>query len=1225
LTLLWLLASYILYSSTKKPYWSRQYKTDSRKQRKALPYNMKFLGTAILTLLLCCSLNAQQKDHAYYALPKGVTTKDYVAGKVLVKVKPGFVNSIISGASNARSAMRTQHIKPMVPSAIQAASTGRLRSSKSSIDLSQYFEIDFDASVPIEQYINQLHASGYIEYAEPVFSERLTFTPNDPLNSSQYYLDLIRAYEAWEITKGSEEIIIGIIDSGVDIDHPDLVNQLYINDDPVNGVDDDGNGYIDDYRGWDFSGDDTLNIYDPNFIGDNNPAIFKYGPGFTHGTAVGACASASTDNGVGMSGVGNRSKLLFTKHFADNQLVSSTNYNSNLYYGIIYAAQNGARIINCSWGSSFRSQVYQDIITLVTLDYNCLVVAAAGNDGVADALYPAAYDYVLSVAATNASDQRASFSNYGNTIDISAPGVDILTAEFDNNYESQSGTSFSSPIVAGAAALVLAHRSDLTPLQVGELLRVSADESFYTVNGSYVNKLGKGRLDIAEALASESPSIRALNYKLVNDQGLTPLPGQKAYLSFDFTNFLSSTTAALTIKIQTTSTYVALTKASVSPGAIAGGTTVSNAANPFELTISNTVPTDEEVSLLITYEDGAYNDYQTFAFIPNPSFRNIDDNLVTTSISSNGRLGYSNPSNASGGNGFVFNDQSILFEMGLMMGSSSSTILNNVRNGSGGYDTDFNALNTIQEIIPGERSYAEIFGDFSNSTEASAQKVRVNYRSMVWREAPYDKFVIVEYTIKNPTASTISNFHFGIFADWDISFNGAEDAAGWNAETNLGYVYPKQSASLPHAGVQLLTSDAKYYAIDNDQSIGGNPFGVYDGYTTSEKFTSLSTNRLEAGNTTASGNDVSHVVSSGPHTLAAGQEITIAFALHGANNFGDLLASAKYADSLYNFTLNAPLPTADTVIACYGADATLTATGASKFKWYQSFTGGESIGAGSQFIVPALSNDTTFYVSNADESYESLRVPVYVDVQAQPHINASSLTICGDNAVTLSVDEASSYLWSNGATTRSIDVVTPGAYSVVVNFANEILECESSSETVTLDAKEGPQADFMFDASANIFTGVPMQFNDESTDAVSWSWDFGDDEPSNDQNPLHTFEVDGSFSVTLQVTSVNGCQDAITKEIVVILGVETMLQENLKVYPNPTKGDALHVSLAGIDFNSLEIELLDTKGQRLFRDAGAHGTSFSTAIVTERYSNGIYFLKVKADNKIAVRKVLISK
>jgi PKD repeat protein len=194
-----------------------------------------------------------------------------------------------------------------------------------------------------------------------------------------------------------------------------------------------------------------------------------------------------------------------------------------------------------------------------------------------------------------------------------------------------------------------------------------------------------------------------------------------------------------------------------------------------------------------------------------------------------------------------------------------------------------------------------------------------------------------------------------------------------------------------------------------------------------------------------------------------------------------------------------------------------------------------------------------------------------------------------------------------------------------VNFANEILECESSSETVTLDAKEGPQADFMFDASANIFTGVPMQFNDESTDAVSWSWDFGDDEPSNDQNPLHTFEVDGSFSVTLQVTSVNGCQDAITKEIVVILGVETMLQENLKVYPNPTKGDALHVSLAGIDFNSLEIELLDTKGQRLFRDAGAHGTSFSTAIVTERYSNGIYFLKVKADNKIAVRKVLISK
>jgi subtilisin family serine protease len=1071
-----------------------------------------------------------------------------------------------------------------------------------------------------------LHASGYIEYAEPVFRERAEFTPNDPMNSSQYYLDMIRAYEAWDITKGSDDIIIGIIDSGVDIDHPDLASQIFINDDPVNGIDDDGNGYIDDYRGWDFSGDDTLNIYDPNFIGDNNPAVFKYGPGFTHGTSVGACAGAATDNGIGMSGVGYHSKLLFTKHYADNQLASSRSYNSNLYYGVIYAAQNGARVINCSWGSQFRSQVYQDIITMVTLDYNCLVVAAAGNDGVAEPLYPAAYEYVLSVAATNSFDQKTGFSNFGNTIDISAPGAEILTAEFDNNYSSPDGTSFSSPIVAGAAALVLAYRTDLTPLQVGELLRVSADENLYDKNASYLNKLGKGRLDVAAALTTLSPSIRALNYKLINSQGLTPIPGQQSFLSFDFTNFLNSSSAALTIKIQTTSTHVTITKSVVNPGVIEGNATKNNDENPFELTISDNVPVDAEVSLLITYQDGEYEDYQTFAFVPNPSFRAIDDNLVTTSISSNGRLGFSNPSNASGGNGFIFNDQSVLFEMGLMMGSSSSTILNNVRNGTGGYDTDFKALNTIQEINPGERSYAEIFGDFSNSTVASAQKVSVNYRSMVWRETPYDKFVIIEYKVKNPTATTISNFHFGIFADWDISFNGAEDAADWDADNNLGYVYPKQSTSLPHAGVQLLTSDGKYYAIDNDQSISGNPFGVYDGFTNSEKFTSLSTNRLQAGNTAETGNDVSHVVSSGPHTIAAGEEITIAFALHGANNIDDLLNSAMYADSLYNYTFNAPLPQADTVLACYGSDATLIATGASKFKWYQSSTGGNAIAAGSQFIIPHLLNDTTIYVSNADKTFESTRVAVYVDVQAQPQINASSLAICSGNAATLSVDEASSYLWSNGATTRSIEITTPGEYSVVVSFTNEDLNCESTSVSVTLDAREGPQAEFIFDASANIFNGDVVAFTDESTNAIAWSWDFNDGETSEDQNPTHTFEGGGDYDVTLTVTSENGCQDIVTKQLVVILDVESAMHENLKVYPNPSKSEALQISLEGISFNRLELEIMDTKGQRLhYQQTDQHSASFSTTIPTTRFCNGIYFLKVKADNRIAVRKVLISK
>jgi serine protease len=943
---------------------------------------MRIIGTAILLLIGIATAQGQVKTSSRYALPQGISHHDYVAGSVLVKVKEEYKTIFLnSGASAARSTLRMGSVRPLMPTAAVNRNAARALAFQPAIDISLYYEIHFDPSQSVEDYINTLCASGYIEYAEPVFRERIQMTVNDPLQTSQYYLGLIRAYDAWDITQGSEDIVIAIIDSGGDLDHPDLASQLYINTaDPVNGADDDGNGYIDDYRGWDFSGDDTLNIYDPSFTGDNDPSIFKDGPGFTHGTAVGACASASTNDGTGIAGVGFKSKLLFTKHYADNQKANSLSYNSNLYAGILYTAQQGAQIINCSWGSGFRSQIQQDVITHVTLDLGCLVVAAAGNSNSSTPLYPAAYDYVLSVANCDQNDKRAPFSNYGSTIDITAPGVAIFTAFYNDAYGTNSGTSFSSPIVAGAAALLLAHKPDFSPLQLAEQLRVTADEALYTQNPTFIHKLGKGRLDIFNALSAESPSIRALNYALLNETGASAIPGEEAFLSFDFINYLQSSSAGLSIEISTTSPYVAITKNKIDPGTIASGATVNNKATPFEMSISTSVPENVAVELLITYSDGAYQDYQMFSFVPNPSYRNIDDNQVLTTISSSGRLGYENPGSSSGGYGFVFNDQSILYEMGIIMGRSSSSVLNTVRSTGGSYDADFVSLSRIQEIVPGERSYSEIFGDFSNSTSAASQTAIISYRSLVWREAPYDKFVIIEYTIKNPTASPLSNFHFGIFADWDISFGGGQDAARWNDAIRLGYVFPKQSSTLPHAGIQLLTGSGDYYAIDNDASISGNPFGLYDGFTDTEKFTSISTDRLEAGNTTASGNDVSHVVSAGPYTINPDEEITLAFALHAANSLTDLIMSAQYADSLYNYTLTAARPVVDTVETCEGCSATLIASGATAFKWYKNFTGGEPVATGSQLTLDQVFNDTTLYVSNAEKSFESVRTPAFINV-----------------------------------------------------------------------------------------------------------------------------------------------------------------------------------------------------------------------------------------------------
>jgi len=1174
--------------------------------------------------LLAASITAAhaQKTIKKFSLPERATINDYQAGKVLVKIKSEYKSLFDGSVTSGRMPNLGGTIRALAPKTIGSRnSAGRVKAFKPVVDISQYVEISFDASRAVEDFINELYASGYVELAEPAYTHRMLFTPNDPSLASQYYLSKIKALEAWDVTFGSEDVLIGIVDSGVDIDHPDLVNKLRINDaDPVNGIDDDNNGFIDDWRGWDFSGADTATVNNPDFVGDNDPGITKSGPGFNHGTQVGACAGASVNNGIGMAGVGYRSKLMFTKHFSDNQKSTSRSYNSDLYKGVLYLVDQGARVINCSWGGEFKSQIYQDIMTFVTVDMGCVVVAAAGNDGDDGVLYPAAYDNVISVAATDSDDKRAGFSNYGPTIDISAPGVGIFTAEFDNNYGFSQGTSFSSPIVAGAAALVIATHPDFTPLQVAEQLRVTADESMYQQNGAFLYKLGKGRLDVHKAVTAVTPSVRASNLKLNAVDGTN-----KMKMVLDFKNYLTATSGALQISISTTSPLITITKDKITPGAIGKGVTITNTTTPFEFT-TGTVPEGTEVNILITYTDGTYNDTQMISISTNPPYRNIDDNLIKTSISSAGRVGFQNTENSSNGVGFVFNEASMLYEMGVMMGSSSASILNTVRNASQGYDQDFVSLAPIQEIIPGERANAEVFGAFSNSSVAENQTVNISYRTLVWQEEPYDQFVIVEYKIKNPKATALTNFYFGLFADWDINLGGQGDAAAWHAQTQMGYVYPKQS-TLPLAGVQLLTENPLYYAIDNDHTIVGNPLGIYDGYTDLEKFTSLSSGaKAEAGTSTAQGNDVSHVVSSGPFTINANEEITVTFALHAANNLTDLVTSAKFADSLYNFAFNIEAPIVEELTVCYGEGDTLKATGAENYKWYVDQFGGDPLSIDSQLVVTDLTSDTIFYVSNASYSIEGLRIPAYVKVKGKPSIQASGSTaICEGTHVTLSSGDATEYLWSNGATTQSIEVSDPGDYSVTIKFIEGDLNCEAVSAVVPVTTLSNPEAAFEFE-TGELNTHNPIQFTDTSVDAVTWAWDFGDGETSDEQNPEHTFTDHGNVEVQLTVTASNGCSDTIREPLFLITTAEADLRKHINVFPVPTGHEKITVDVNGLNAQYLTIRLLNAQGGQITNTSFSNiPPSFRHTIETTHYPSGVYFLRVQVDNTMIVKKVIIQK
>jgi len=338
------------------------------------------------------------------------------------------------------------------------------------------------------------------------------FIPNDPGWPNQWGPLKMGAPVAWSITTGAPHVVIAVLDSGTQLTHPDLAANLWTNPGelPDNGLDDDGNGKADDIWGWHFyhewAWDGTQYTYLPR---QDNRVADDYG----HGTHVAGIAAARIHNGVGIAGMAGTARLMTVKVLDQY----GNGWYSDLAQGIVYAVDNGARVINISAGGKPSSQMLQEAV-----DYaharGALVVAAAGNDGGA-VLYPAACEGALAVAATDQNDLRASFSNHGPQVDVAAPGVSIYSTWYRGNYFIRSGTSMATPHVAGLAALIWSARPHLTSLQVSEIITATASD----VNSGTLQLpgwdeyLGWGRIDAARALSAtiQMPTGRYLYLPLI--------------------------------------------------------------------------------------------------------------------------------------------------------------------------------------------------------------------------------------------------------------------------------------------------------------------------------------------------------------------------------------------------------------------------------------------------------------------------------------------------------------------------------------------------------------------------------------------------------------------------------------------------------------------------------------------------------------------------------------
>ena len=338
--------------------------------------------------------------------------------------------------------------------------------------------VEYAIGVDSYDMTQELMKNPEVEYAVPVFNRYTTdFTPNDPNISEQWHID-DNVKKAWDITKGSADVVIAIVDSGTDWQHPDLLPNIYINPNeiPDNGIDDDNNGYIDDVNGWDFVGNLTFQqAINRQWRPDNDPK-----PSFTsndHGTHVAGCASAATNNSVGVAAIGFNTTLMPIKCGSDNWNNGGTRGIFRGYEALMYAAENGADIINCSWGGPGYNPAEQEIINSI-VDMGVLIVASAGNDSqnIDEAsFFPTGYNNVLSVGSIQSNNRKSGFSNYGIRTKIYAPGSNIYATLPNNKYGNKSGTSMAGPVAAGLAALVKAIHPDWTPHQIMAQLRSTTD------------------------------------------------------------------------------------------------------------------------------------------------------------------------------------------------------------------------------------------------------------------------------------------------------------------------------------------------------------------------------------------------------------------------------------------------------------------------------------------------------------------------------------------------------------------------------------------------------------------------------------------------------------------------------------------------------------------------------------------------------------------------------
>ncbi len=873
-------------------------------------------------ILIYCSLLILQLNviaQVTYRLPQGISRNQVDENWIIIKLKDPSVPPSMIDANNEVVVFHPK--EPDKPSSMDGVCKVKLRSDQELINT-----------------ITQLLKDPNVDYAEPLLNYEPLYSPSDPANTStQFYLEQIKAYDAWDITRGDDDITIGIIDTGLDLDHEDLASKIWINEaEIIDGLDNDGNGYIDDRYGYDFADIDT----DPNADGS------------FHGSLVGGIAGADTDNGLGISGVGFNTKIAALKGFR-----TSNTSSNNLFEAIIYAVDNGIQVLNLSWGS-LRSglQSEQDIIDYAVLENDVVVVAAAGNTNVDGKFHPASYNHVLSVGGTDSQDNKWSSSTYNYAVDITAPSVGILSTSSDDNYHSDQGTSYASPMVAGAAALVKNQFPELNALQIMERVRVTA-EDIYDIgsNSVYDGKLGLGRLNVYNAVAQTNvKSLRVTGLETKTAHSNAIFFGDTVELKVAVTNYLSRLENPQISISSPDNTFSGLT-ANLFPGSM---NTLEDDSVSFSILLDDNLSPEAALNIRVDIQDGLYTDFQFLETTTSPDQFDFGTALKTT-VSGVGNFGFSDLS-LSDGIGMTLAGNRILSYAGLVVGTSASTTSDNLI-------TNYNApareqnFNLLKNFKLSHHPAADLYG-YSEYTDPVNNLV-IEQSSYAWEG---ENALVIRFRIINNSANVLNNLGIGFYSDFDLA-----DYQSNLASYDLGNAYflTRDQANTTFAGTKVISNGTPAYSAIDIESQNGNTSDLTNGLLTdTNKFNFLTNLQLSSAGDVSTGNNVSTLNGTIISQINAYESDHFTVIIAAENSQTALENTLARMEDKIDSIVNYPI-IYEASFSCGGSQVNIAPTEGTTFRFYEDPEGTQLITEGTGFLTGSINQDTIFYISNVDGDY----------------------------------------------------------------------------------------------------------------------------------------------------------------------------------------------------------------------------------------------------------------